>query len=207
LTYEKDDPLGQDGVNGFNKGMAEYNLKPAFIEIFPRLKPNIEEVAQRLVSEKPDALIIVSSGTNTVNVIKAIRAHGGAMQIMTLSNNSSRDFVHDLGSDAAGLIISQITPPPTSATTGLGKEFQAASKAAGTTVSYAAMEGFMSAKVLVEGLRRAGRNLTRESFVRALESMQRVDMGGVSLSYSDKDHTGSNYVELTLIGRDGRFIR
>lgn len=207
LTYEKEDALGLDGVNGFNKGMAEYKLKPAFIEIFPRLKPNVDAVAQKLVAEAPDALIIVSSGANTVDVIKAIRARGGRMQIMTLSNNSSRDFIQDLGVDAAGTIVSQITPPPNLSTTVLGQEFQAAAKASGATVSYAAMEGYLSAKVMVEGLRRAGRNLTRENLVHALETMQRVDMGGVSLSYSDKDHTGSNYVELTLIGRDGRYVR
>src|SRR5690606_1869235 len=112
LTYEKDDALGLDGVNGFNKGMAEYKLTPAFIEIFPRLKHDVDAVAQKLVGEAPDALIIVSSGANTVDVIKAIRARGGRMQIMTLSNNSSQDFIRDLGADAAGIIVSQITPPP-----------------------------------------------------------------------------------------------
>lgn len=207
LTYEKDDALGLDGLNGFNKGMAEFRLKPAFIEIFPRLKPNVDGVAQKLVSESPDALIIVSSGANTVDVIKAIRARGGKMQIMTLSNNSSKDFIQDLGADAAGVVVSQITPPPNLSTTILGQEFQVAAKAANATVSYAGMEGYLSAKVMVEGLRRAGRNLTRESLVRAMETMQRVDMGGVSLSYSEKDHTGSNYVELTLIGKDGRYVR
>lgn len=207
LTYEKDDALGLDGLNGFNKGMAEFRLKPAFIEIFPRLKPNVDGVAQKLVSESPDALIIVSSGANTVDVIKAIRARGGKMQIMTLSNNSSKDFIQDLGADATGVVVSQITPPPNLSTTILGQEFQAAAKAVNATVSYAGMEGYLSAKVMVEGLRRAGRNLTRENLVRAMETMQRVDMGGVSLSYSEKDHTGSNYVELTLIGKDGRYVR
>lgn len=207
LTYEKDDALGLDGLNGFNKGMAAYGLKSAIIEIFPRLNPKIDDVALRLVHAKLDALVIVSSGANTIDVIKAIRAHGGKMQIMTLSNNSSREFIKDLGADGTGMIVSQITPPPDSEASGLGREFAAAGKATGATVSYAAMEGFLSAKVLVDGLRRAGRNLTREGFVRALESMQRVNMGGVSLSYSDKDHTGSNYVELTLVGRDGRYVR
>lgn len=207
LTYEKDDALGLDGLNGFNKGMAEYKLTPAFVEIFPRLKPNVNEVALKLVKAAPDALIIVSSGANTVDVIKAVRAHGGRMQIMTLSNNSSQDFIKDLGPDAAGVILSQVTPPPNLASNGLGKEFQLAAKATGATVSYAAMEGYLSAKVMVEGLRRAGRNLTRDSFMRGLETMQRVDMGGLSLSYSEKNHTGSNFVELTLIGKDGRYIR
>jgi ABC-type branched-subunit amino acid transport system substrate-binding protein len=207
LTYEKTDALGKDGIAGFEKGMDRFKLKPAFIEIYPRLKPNIEETAKHIVKANPDALIIVSSGKNTVNVIKAIRAHGGLMQIMTLSNNASRDFIHDLGADGVGLIVSQITPPPDSEVTGLGKALLAAQRTSGTTVSYAAMEGFMSAKVLVEGLRRAGRNLTRESFVRALEGMQHVDLGGVFVSYGDKDHTGSNFVELTLIGKDGQYVR
>ena len=172
LTYEKDDPLGLDGLNGFNKGMAEYKLKPAFIEIFPRIKPKVNEVALKLVKANPDALVIVSSGSNTVDVIKAIRAKGGKMQIMTLS---------------------QVTPPPNLSSSGLGKEFQVEAKVTGAMVSYAEMEGYLSAKVLVEGLRRAGRNLTRESFMRGLEAMQRVDMGGLSVSYSDKDHTGGNF--------------
>lgn len=207
LTYEKTDALGKDGVSGFEKGMTKFKLTPAFIEIYPRLKPNIEETAKHIVKANPDALVIVSSGKNTVDVIKAIRKHGGAMQIMTLSNNASRDFIQDLGPDGVGLIISQITPPPDSEGTGLGKALLAAQKASGTTVSYAAMEGLMSAKVLVEGLRRAGRNLTREGFVRALEAMQHVDLGGVFVSYSDKDHTGSSFVELTLIGKSGQYVR
>ena len=207
LTYEKEDPLGHDGVTGFNKGMAQFKLTPTVIEIFPRLNPNVTNVAKKLIAVNPSALIIVSSGTNTTEVIKAIRAQGGRMQIMTLSNNSSHDFVAGLGKDAAGIVVSQVTPPPTSSVTGLGKEFQNIAKASGLTVSYAAMEGYMSAKVLVEGLRRAGRGLTREGLIKAMESMQRVDIGGVLISYSDRDHSGSDYVELTLIGKDGRYVR
>jgi hypothetical protein len=64
-----------------------------------------------------------------------------------------------------------------------------------------------NAKVLVEGLRRAGRNLTREGLVRARESMQRVDFGGLMVTYGPNDHSGSEYIELTMIGKDGRFVR
>jgi branched-chain amino acid transport system substrate-binding protein len=61
--------------------------------------------------------------------------------------------------------------------------------------------------VLVEGLRRAGRNLTREGFIQALESMRKLDLGGLMVDYNPNDRTGSEFVELTMIGRDGRFIR
>jgi branched-chain amino acid transport system substrate-binding protein len=207
LTYEKEDPLGLDGVNGFEKGMAQHKLTPAFITIFPRLNPDFEATAAKVVAANPQALIIVSSGRNTTEIIKAIRAQGGLMQIMVMSNNSSLGFIKDVGPAGAGVIVAQITPPPHLISSRLGKEFQAAAKATGATTSYAAMEGFVSAKVLVEGLRKAGRNLTREGFVRALESMQRVDMGGVLITYSPSDHSGSAFVELTLLGRDGKFLR
>ncbi|MCX7219944.1 MAG: hypothetical protein NTY70_13720 [Burkholderiales bacterium] len=65
----------------------------------------------------------------------------------------------------------------------------------------------MSAKVLVEGLKRAGRSLTRESLISGLESMRKVDIGGLILSYSERDHNGSEFVELTMINKSGKFIR
>lgn len=207
LTYEKDDPLGLDGINGFEKGMALHKLTPAFINIFPRLNPDFEATAAKVVAANPQALVIVSSGKNTVEIIKAIRAQGGTMQIMVMSNNSSLGFIKDVGPAGSGVIVAQITPPPHLITSKLGKEFQTAAKATGATVSYAAMEGYVSAKVLGEGLRKAGRNLTREGFIRALESMQRADMGGVLITYSPTDHSGSEFVELTLLGRDGKFLR
>lgn len=202
-----DDSFGKDGLAGFVSAMNTHNITPAIIASFPRVKPDYAATADAVIKANPSALIIVSSSANTIEVIKAIRAKGGLMQIMTLSNNSSQSFVQDLGTIGTGIIVSQITPAPNLLSTGLGKEFSAAAKAHNTTVSYAAMEGFVAAKVLVEGLKRAGRDLTREKFVRALESIQKVDLGGVTITYTSADHTGSEFVELTMIGRDGRFIR
>lgn len=202
-----DDAFGQDGLDGFNKAMAMHKLTPAIITKFERVKPDYAATAANIIKANPSALIIVSSAKNTVEVIKAIRAQGGRMQIMTQSNNSSAAFVKDLGPAGVGVIVTQVAPAPHMLSTKLGQEFNAAAKETGATISYAAIEGFMNAKVLVEGLRRAGRNLTREGFVRALESMQRVDFGGLMVTYGPNDHTGSEFVELTMIGRDGRFIR
>jgi branched-chain amino acid transport system substrate-binding protein len=202
-----DDSFGKDGLAGFVTAMNERSMIPAIIAAFPRVKPDYVAAATEIIRANPSALIIVSSSANTVEVIKAIRAKGSLVQIMTLSNNSSQSFVQELGAMGTGIIVSQITPAPNSVTTGLGKEFMALAKASNITVSYAAMEGFVAAKVLVEGLKRAGRNLTREGFARALESMQKFDLGGLMVSYSPSDHTGSEFVELTMISKDGRFIR
>jgi hypothetical protein len=60
---------------------------------------------------------------------------------------------------------------------------------------------------MVEGLRRAGRNPTREGLVEALEKMSDVDLGGFFVSYSPKNRAGSRFVDLTIISRDGKFLR
>jgi branched-chain amino acid transport system substrate-binding protein len=88
------------------------------------------------------------------------------------------------------------------------KEYQAAAKKAGfTDYNFSALEGFITAKVMVEGLRRAGRNLTREGLVDTMEKMSDVDLGGFFVSYSPKNHAGSRFVDLTIIARDGKFMR
>jgi branched-chain amino acid transport system substrate-binding protein len=202
-----DDSFGRDGLAGFNRAMAASKLQPVIITTFDRVKPDYAATADAIIKANPSALIIVSSSKNTVEVVKMIRAKGSRMQISTQSNNSSQSFVKELGTAGTGVIVSQVTPAPHLVTTKLGQEFAVAAKASDATVSYAAMEGFIAAKVLVEGLQRAGPKLTRESFIQGMESIERVDLGGLMIHYSPNDHTGSEFVELTMIGRDGRFIR
>ena len=70
-----------------------------------------------------------------------------------------------------------------------------------------AMEGFAAAKVLVEGLQRAGRNPTRASFMTALENMRDYDLGGIKLSYGRESHSGLNFVEASIVNGKGTFTQ
>lgn len=202
-----DDTFGKDGLAGFKTAMTAHHLDPTVITSFARVNPDYATAAATIISANPAALVIVSSEKNTVEVIKEIRAKGGKMTIMTLSNNSSDAFINHLGSNAAGIMLSQITPAPELVSSVLGQELRIAALQSKITYSYAAMEGFVSAKVLVEGLRKAGPNLTREQFIKALESIKREDLGGISLSYSPNNHSGSEYVELTMIGKKRAYVR
>ena len=69
------------------------------------------------------------------------------------------------------------------------------------------LEGFAAAKVLVEGLRRASPKPTRDKLVTALESLRKLDLGGLTIGYSPTDHTGLEFADLSIIGPDGRFRR
>jgi branched-chain amino acid transport system substrate-binding protein len=81
------------------------------------------------------------------------------------------------------------------------------SKAGRKDFNFSSLEGFIVAKVMVESLKRAGKDLTREKLVAALESMNNVDLGDFMVSFSPTNHSGSKFVDLTMIGRDGRFIK
>jgi ABC-type branched-subunit amino acid transport system substrate-binding protein len=125
-----------------------------------------------------------------------------------LSNNASAGFVKALKENARGTIVSQIFPYERSLSAPIVKEAYDLGVAKGLPeVTPAMLEGFAAAKVLVEGLRRAGKDLTRTGLQKALEGMQKVNIGGLDISYGPKDHTGLDYSELSIVNADGRFRR
>ena len=105
--------------------------------------------------------------------------------------------------------ISQVVPFPWNLSARVVKDYQQLLEASTgkQNYSFTSLEGFIAAKVLVEALRRAGNDLTRERFVNAMEQMRDYDVGGFTVSFSPTDHSGSKFVELTVIGKDERFLR
>ena len=77
----------------------------------------------------------------------------------------------------------------------------------GVVPNYSGMEGFVAAKLFTEVLRRAGRNLTRESFLATIDGLQKIDLGGFTLEFGPRQRVGSRFVELTLLTEDGRVRR
>ena len=76
-----------------------------------------------------------------------------------------------------------------------------------TELSPAMLEGFAAAKVLVEGLRRAGAKPSRAKVQAAFEGIRKLDIGGLEVNYGPEDHTGLDFADLSIIGTDGRFKR
>jgi ABC-type branched-subunit amino acid transport system substrate-binding protein len=128
--------------------------------------------------------------------------------VVTLSNNASSGFIRAMGDYGRGTIVSQVFPYERSIASPLVKEALELARARKLDgVSPAMMEGFAAAKVLVEGLRRAGPNPTRERLVAALNGINHYDVGGMDISYSTTDHTGLDFADLSIIGPDGKFRR
>jgi ABC-type branched-subunit amino acid transport system substrate-binding protein len=203
-----DDSFGADGVAGAQKGLATAKLGPVVLEKFNRAKPDFAPIAPKVYQSNAQAVIMVASGQAVVDGMKAFRAAGSAAQIVTLSNNASGGFVKSLGDNARGVIVTQVFPYERSIAYPMVKEAQELAKAKGLSeVSPAMLEGFAAAKVLVEGLRRAGAKPSREKIQAALEGIRKLDIGGLEVSYGPEDHTGLDFADLSIIGTDGKFKR
>jgi len=73
--------------------------------------------------------------------------------------------------------------------------------------NYSSMEGYLAARVFTEGLRRAGRNPSRESLIAGLESIAGYNMGGFNVDFSARDHVASRFVDLSMLTGDGKVSR
>ncbi len=201
-----DDSFGLDGLAGAQKGLAAAKLTPVVLEKFDRSKPDFSKIAPAIAQSGAQAVLMIASGSAVVDGLKALRAAGSSAQVVTLSNNASGGFIKSLGDNARGVIVSQVFPH--SVAYGLVKEAQDLARAKGVNeVSPAMLEGFAAAKVLVEGLRRAGPKPSRERIQAALEGLTKFDIGGLEVNFSPQDHTGLDFADLAIITADGRFRR
>ncbi len=202
-----DDTFGADAAVGLLKGLKDAKLEPVAYEKYDRTKPDFGPIMPKIVKADPQAVIFIGSGTAVIDGMKALREAGSRAQMVTLSNNASAGFVKSLGPLAHGTVVSQVFPSERSVSTPIVKEASELAKAKGFELTPAGLEGFAAAKVLVEGLRRAGKDLTRAGLKKALEGFNRVNIGGLELSYSPTNHTGLDYADLSIIGTDGKFRR
>jgi branched-chain amino acid transport system substrate-binding protein len=111
-----------------------------------------------------------------------------------------------LGKDGAGVVVSQVVPLPSSLTTAIGREYTEAVKAygQGETANYSSLEGYLAARMVVDGLRNAGGKTTREALISGLEAIGTQSYGGFAVSLSPTKHVASSFVQLSMLTGDGR---
>ncbi|HEX2546866.1 MAG TPA: ABC transporter substrate-binding protein [Ramlibacter sp.] len=202
-----DDSFGTDGLEGARKGFAKARLEPLVVIKADRQKPDYKQIIPAITGKEAQAVVWVASGNAVADGVKALRAANSAAQVVTLSNNASTGFIKSLGDQARGVIVTQVFPYERSFAFGFIKEAMALAKDKNVELSPAMLEGYAGAKVLVEGLRRAGPNPTRAKIQAALEGLKKFDLGGLEVSFAADDHTGLDFADLSIIGQDGKFKR
>jgi branched-chain amino acid transport system substrate-binding protein len=201
------DAFGKDTMEGVNRQTAKLNIKPVAQESIDNRNPDVKQAVATMLAAKPDVVMMIVSSKAASDFVKGYKAGGGFSTFVTLSNTSNNDYVKGLGEHSRGAVVMQVIPSPFSPTTQIARDYVAAAAKEQKPISYAGLQGFISAKVLVEALRKAGRSPTPDSLIQAMEGLGTFDTGGFIVKFGPKLRAGSSFVEASMISRDGRFMR
>jgi len=205
-VFYQNDAYGKAGLAGVEKAMNKRGLPIIASATVERNTSDVAAAVQQLSKADPAAVIMISAYKSCSAFITAMKRANAYPRFWNMSFVGSKALVSELGDEnARGAGISQVVPLPWSTAIPIVAEYQK-KIGAEKNYSFTSLEGYIAAKVLVEGLKKAGRNLTRESLVDAMGSLGTIDLGGFKVSYSPANHNGSSYVELTIVSRGGTFM-
>jgi ABC-type branched-subunit amino acid transport system substrate-binding protein len=207
-VFYQNDAYGKAGLEGVQRALKAQNLEPAALGTVERNSTDVALALKDILAVKPEAIVQIGAYKACATFIRLARQQGYAGNFYNVSFVGTQALSDELGAVAKGVVVSQVMPFPYSAVTPLSSEYLAALKdKRGVAPNYSGIEGFVAAKVFVEALRVAGRGAGREAFIDALGSLQNLNLGGFPLDFGPQKHTGSRFVELTLLTEDGRVRR
>ncbi len=206
VFYQYDD-YGFDGLKGTQIALQSYNLSPVATGSFIRGTLDIEEALNKIEASQAEAVIMVGTYSPCAKFIKEARARGYDPLFHNVSFVGADKLVEELGDAGNGVLITQVVPPPTARIL-----LPACEQYSRVLTQYfpqdepnfVSLEGYINARILIEALRRTGRDITREGFIRALESITDFYVGiGSVINFGPHDHQGMDDVYLTVV-RDGK---
>ena len=207
----QDDPFGLDGLAGAEKSISRHSLQLVVKAAYEKNTTKVDAAVKAITTAQPQAVIMVSNTAASAEFVKQSRAAGNDAQLLALSVTDGPQLVQRIGKEAAhGLGLVQVVPDPASRALAITRELQDDYKKfapKGIDLNHTLLEGYLAGKVLAEGLRRAGPNPTRKRLREALEAMRDYDAGGLLIRFSPSSHSGSEFLDITILNREGRILR
>lgn len=208
-VFYQDDAYGKAGLQGVQLAMARRKIPIAALGTVERNTVDVNGAVTVISKANPQAVIMISAYKSIAAFVRAMNKTGSRPEYLNVSFVGSDALAEELGPEGHGVYVSQVVPYPWDPGFSVAIEFTALAKknAPNLKPSFNNIEGYICAKIFVEGLQRTGKDLTREKFVTALESLRDLDVGKFRVSFSPTNHNGSNYVGLTvIIGNKGSFM-
>jgi len=216
LGYKKigviypEDAFGAAVLEGVKEALKAHGAEPVAVGSYQRQTAQVGGAIDTVRAAKPDAVVLVGPANTVAPILKQSHVKGWKPLFLTVSFVGTDDLIAEAGTDSDGIVITQVVPPY------YLTEFKTVAMYRRTLTKYfpsaqpnfVSLEGFVDAMVLVEGLKRAGKDLTREGLIRGIESIHEHDIGlgpQLKLNYSSKEHKGLDHVLPTVV-RGGRAV-
>lgn len=207
-VFHQNDAYGKAGLEGVQRALSAQNLEPVAVGTVERNSTDVAAALKGILASRPEAIVQIGAYKACATFIRLARQQGYGGNFYNVSFVGTQALLDELGAVARGVVISQVMPFPYAPVMPLSGDYLAAVKERrGVSPNYSGMEGFVAARVFTEALERAGRNPTRETFINAVDGLQNLSLGGFPVDFGAKKHTGSRFVELTLLTEDGRVRR
>jgi branched-chain amino acid transport system substrate-binding protein len=208
-VFYQDDSYGKAGLEGVTRALKQLNMTPVALGTVERNTVDVAKAVNEIVPKAPDAIVQISAYKSCAAFIRGARKAGYGATFYNVSFVGTQALSDELGPEGRGVVVSQVMPYPFTPITAISTEFlEAAGKSNGDVKpNYSTMEGYMVAKVFAEGLKRAGRNPTREGLINGLESIQHASFGGFNVNFGPRLHTASRYVDLSMLSEYGKVRR
>lgn len=201
--------FGKEVFNATQRSMAKLGLPDGPSATVENNASDAATAAAKIAQAQPEAVLIGLAGKPAMEFVKSFRALRRGTSLYGLSVLGTSANIAALGADGVGMALTQVMPLPTNPVVPVSREFMQAWKAIGAKAepSHLALEGYINARVFCEALQRAGKNPTRASFIDATWSLRKLDLGGFEVHATEPGRNASRFVELTLVGRDGKYVR
>ena len=201
--------FGKEVFNATQRSMAKLGLPDGPSATVENNASDAAAAAAKIAQAQPEAVLIGLAGKPAMEFVKSFRALRRGTSLYGLSVLGTSANIAALGADGVGMALTQVMPLPTNPVVPVSREFMQAWKAIGAKAepSHLALEGYINARVFCEALQRAGKNPTRASFIDATWSLRKLDLGGFEVHATEPGRNASRFVELTLVGRDGKYVR
>jgi branched-chain amino acid transport system substrate-binding protein len=209
VVYQ-DSAFGKSNLATCEQLAADYKVQVVKTLPLAITAEDAKQVVASLAEAKPGAVVMIMAGRMVEVFIRDYRANGGAAPLYTLSVGitDAPGSAKRLDGKLAGLVTASIVPPPEALRVPIVADYQRDRAEFGEKIDgYTTLEGYIASRVMVEGLRRGGKTLTRDSFIAGLESIGNTRFGDFPVEYSAKNHNGSTFVDLEMYTRDGHLRR
>jgi len=206
-VFYQNDAYGKAGLDGVTLALDKLGLKPVAQATVERNSVDVAAAVRAINAAGPDAVVQISAYKSCAAFIRAARQTGFGGTFFNVSFVGTQALADELGKDGAGVVVSQVMPSPYSLARPIAREFSEAVKKAGgnAQANFSSMEGYLAAKVVTEGLKRAGTRMnSREGLIQGIEAIGSQSLGGFQLNFSASQHVASSFVELSMLTGDGR---
>jgi branched-chain amino acid transport system substrate-binding protein len=216
LGYKKigviypDDAFGATVLEGVKTALSADGAEPVAVASYQRQTAQVGGAIDTVRAAQPDAVVVVGPPNTVAPILQQSHAKGWRPLFLTVSFVGTDELILQAGPDAEGMVITQVVPPYYLTDLKTVALYRRALQqyVPSAKPNFVSLEGFIDAMVLVDGLKHAGKDLTREGLIRGIESLKDVDLGlgpQLKLSYSAHDHKGFNSVIPTVV-RGGRAV-